>query len=155
MTSKRNLLLALPTSVTDQDTEAVFSNGHTISDATTSTEKIDLSEIPSTDIIDSDTRNTQPSVEVPPHILEGRYRRNPAVVSSPHLERDAEKPSEHGEEEEEDEYESGDGSEVSAGSTTCYDASAAEFVGELTQMTEPSSMFTNSDTSDIEELTHL
>ena len=153
MTSKRNLLLALPTSVTDQDTEAVFSNGHTFSDATTSTEKIDLSEIPSTDIIDSETRNTQPSVEVPPHILEGRYRRNPAVVSSPHLEREAEKRSEHGEEEEEDE--SGDGSEVSAGSTTCYDASAAELVGELTQMTELSSMFTNGDTSDIEELTHL
>ena len=154
MTSKRNLLLALPTSVTDQDTEAVFSNGHTFSDdVTTSTEKIDLSEIPSTDIIDSATRNTQPSVEVPPHILEGRYRRNPAVVSSPLLEREAEKPSEHGEEEEEDE--NGDGSEVSAGSTTCYDASAAEFVGELTQMTELSSMFTNGDTSDIEELTHL
>ena len=151
--SKRNLYLAAPISSVSQAEETLFiTNGN-------AAEHVDLptvAEEPNGDIekfdMGTESDYKQPTVEVPPYILERRFvrRHDPATTSEPALLEDT------NEGEEETEGEGGEGGSLisSEGSTTCYDVNMAEFGGELTQMTDVS-VYTNSDASDMEELSHL
>ena len=150
MKSKRSLLMALPTTSVsdDKETEFIITNGNAAEHVDSPTAGEPNGDIEKLDLAgDSDTK--QPSVEVPPYILERRFMRryDPALANAPILVND--KISEGEEEEEEGEGEGGEGSLISSeGSTTCYDMSMAELGGELTQMTDI-------DFSDAEELSHL
>ena len=154
MKSKRNLYLAAPpiSSVSEaKETEFVITNGNAADHVDLPTvaeeqngdiEKVDMTT-------ESDSK--QPSVEVPPYILERRFMRRHDPAAEPRLLEDVNEAED--EEEEETEGEGGEGSLVSSeGSTTCYDVSMAEYGGELTQMTDT---YTNSDSSDVEEVSHL
>ena len=158
MKSKRSLYLAAPisSSVSEaKETEFVITNGNAADHVNLPTvaeermgdiEKVDMTT-------ESDSK--QPSVEVPPYILERRFMRRHDPAAEPRLLGDVNEGEGEEDEEEETEGEGGEGSLVSSeGSTTCYDVSIAEFGGELTQMTDMST-YTNSDVSDVEELSHL
>ena len=78
MASRRNMLLALPTSINEEkETEFVITNGNVSdhddgkSDTSEEIEKVDLSAEATTF---TNTATHQPMVEVPPHILERRFR---------------------------------------------------------------------------------
>ena len=147
MTSRRALLLAPPISE-KKDTEFVISNGNTTSqDKNSDIDKVDLANGHLTNL--DDVIGQPPSVEVPEHILEGRFmlRSNPAVAASPPLDRKEDTKDDKDDEDE-------DLTHLSQDSTTdCYDVSTTEF-GDFTQLTDLS-MLTNSDVSDNEELTRL
>ena len=134
MSSRRAILLALPTSVAEErDTEFIFSNGNaTEHDGITK----ELTNGHSTSL-----NNAAPSVEVPEHILQRRFmlQYNPAVADAPPLDREMET-------DDEDE-------ETHVDNTEDYDISTADY-GDLTQLTELA-FFSNSDISDTEELSHL
>ena len=147
MTSRRALLLAPPISE-NKDTEFVISNGNTtLHDKNSDIDKVDLANGHLTNL--DDVIGQPPSVEVPEHILEGRFmlRSNPAVAASPPLDRKEDTKDDKDDEDE-------DLTHLSQDSTTdCYDVSTTEF-GDFTQLTDLS-MLTNSDVSDNEELTRL
>ena len=146
LTSKKNIYLAMPTSISEErETDFILSNDNTDHDQLSNgAVEVGLANGHSTDL-DAAADGTSPPVEVPTHILEGRFmfRYNPAAVSPPLLGR-----------EDEEKEDDGEGSHTSEASTTdCYDITTTDY-GELTQQTELS-VITNSDVSDTEEISHL
>ena len=121
MTSQRALLLPPPISE-NKDTEFVISNGNTTPhDKNSDIDKVALANGHLTNL--DDVIGQPPSVEVPDHILEGRFmlRSNPAVAASPPLDRKEETKDEIKDDEDEDL------THLSQDSTTdCYDVCSGD-----------------------------
>jgi hypothetical protein len=152
MTSKRDIFMALPTSIAPEgDTEFIISNGSTTDHHESKSEDADREKVDLANGHSTSSEKMAPSIEVPAHILERRFmlRYNPAVISSPLLERDSDTQDEEYGEIDEDSHMSSEGSTADG-----YDVSTAELAGDFTQVTDMT-LLTNSDISDSEELTHL